>query len=405
MNTLFDYMPNKTASNLLDGIAGYEDGGFVGLEHGGIYHDDESLRGEGSGLGVDRDEGSDSGVDYSGEPDFGGQDRGPTGTSGSNITPANLGVGGMSQGMLQNIMLAGGGDALAGGLNNMNFTTATPDATSTSPMSTGSGPYGGSVNLSNFLTSQGIGLSPEQMAVMQQYDPSGVQRAAQNLSSSLLGMTQQNLASQAGAGFAGATGASQYRAGQASGQAQQALADTTQQSIRDYQSQVLGDVGDLVAGGADIRMVAPTTNPNWNPPSGATNYTFEGKEYKLINGNWQSVDQMTTDVEDTLTEQAQDPQTVFGAAQDILENPISGASNYVGGKVFDFLSDKRMKKDINYLFTMSNNVPIYTFKYKNSDDIHIGTMAQDIEGFIPDAVSEVNGYKMVNYNKVFNYNG
>ena len=358
MNTLFDYMPNKTASNLLDGIAGYEDGGFVGLEHGGLYHDDEG-------------EGSDSGVDYSGEPDFGGQSRG---YSGGTSDPGS-------------------------------FFDDTTTNTGNTTTNRGSSPYGGSVNLSNFLTSQGIGLSPEQMAVMQQYDPSGVQRAAQNLSGGLLGMTQQNLASQAGAGFAGATGASQYRAGQASGQAQQALADTTQQSIRDYQSQVLGDVGDLVAGGADIRMVAPTTNPNWNPPSGATNYTFEGKEYKLINGNWQSVDQMTTDVENRVTEQAQDPQTAYDAAQDILDNPISGASNYVGGRVFDFLSDKRMKKDINYLFTMSNNVPIYTFKYKNSDDIHIGTMAQDIEGFIPDAVSEVDGYKMVDYNKVFNYNG
>jgi len=62
-----------------------------------------------------------------------------------------------------------------------------------------------------------------------------------------------------------------------------------------------------------------------------------------------------------------------------------------------------LKKDIKYMFTMKNGVPIYTFKYKWSDDVNIGTMAQDIEGFMPEAVGEVNGFKTVNYSKVFNY--
>jgi hypothetical protein len=67
-------------------------------------------------------------------------------------------------------------------------------------------------------------------------------------------------------------------------------------------------------------------------------------------------------------------------------------------------SDVRLKKDINYLFTMNNGVPIYNFKYKWSDDVSIGTMAQDIEDMIPEAVShDSNGYKIVNYSKVFNY--
>ena len=70
----------------------------------------------------------------------------------------------------------------------------------------------------------------------------------------------------------------------------------------------------------------------------------------------------------------------------------------------DYYSDVRLKKDINYLFTMNNGVPIYNFKYKWSDDVSIGTMAQDIEDMIPEAIShDSNGYKMVNYSKVFNY--
>jgi hypothetical protein len=64
-------------------------------------------------------------------------------------------------------------------------------------------------------------------------------------------------------------------------------------------------------------------------------------------------------------------------------------------------SDRRLKKDVNYLFTMDNNVPIYTFKYNWSDDIEIGTMAQDLEDIIPEAVSELNGYKLVDYKQVF----
>ena len=65
------------------------------------------------------------------------------------------------------------------------------------------------------------------------------------------------------------------------------------------------------------------------------------------------------------------------------------------------LSGVRLKKDINHLFTLDNGVPIYTFKYKWSDDLQIGTMAQDIEGFMPDAVGEINGIKYVNYSLIW----
>jgi len=75
-----------------------------------------------------------------------------------------------------------------------------------------------------------------------------------------------------------------------------------------------------------------------------------------------------------------------------------------GGLSGSGLSDIRLKKDIEHLFTMDNGVPIYSFKYQWSDDTNIGTMAQDIEGIIPDAVSmNSEGYKMVDYSKVFNH--
>ena len=80
----------------------------------------------------------------------------------------------------------------------------------------------------------------------------------------------------------------------------------------------------------------------------------------------------------------QDPQAV-----------VSNLNETVG------LSDIRLKKDINHLFTLDNGVPIYTFKYKWSDYLQIGTMAQEIEGFMPDAVGEINGIKYVNYSHIW----
>lgn len=89
-----------------------------------------------------------------------------------------------------------------------------------------------------------------------------------------------------------------------------------------------------------------------------------------------------------------DPSTMGSYGQD--PNAIIGNLGITTG-----LSDRRLKKDVNYLFTMENNVPIYTFKYNWSDDIEIGTMAQDIEDIIPEAVSELNGYKLVDYKQIF----
>ena len=304
LNTLFDFMTPHNRINMLDGIAGYEAGGFVGYEHGGL-HDDF---GQGSGTNVD----------YSGEPGFGGQDRNPFTTYGSNISPASLGVGGMSQGMLQNIAMYGGGDTLAGGLNNMNFTTTnTGNTTTNTGTSTGGAPQS---LLDSILSSRGIQLTDEQMALMRDYDRSGVQQAAKGLSGGLLGMTQQMQQSQAGSGFAGATGASQYRAGQTSGQAQQSLADTTKQSIFDYKSQVLGDVADLVAGGADIAQGgAPTSNPDWNPPQDARSYNFEGFDWYNAEGTWLSKD----DVMEKIKEQA--PPNPGSGSNDAYYNAIFNA--------------------------------------------------------------------------------
>ena len=131
--------------------------------------------------------------------------------------------------------------------------------------------------------------------------------------------------------------------------------------------------------GAPDWAEVPADDPNWNPPSNPTG----GQVYNMDGANYywnQNTNSWETEQDYNYSTQDRDDDDEWGP------------------------SDVRLKKDINYLFTMNNGVPIYTFKYKWSDDVSIGTMAQDIEDMIPEAVStHSSGYKMVNYSKVFSY--
>ena len=66
-----------------------------------------------------------------------------------------------------------------------------------------------------------------------------------------------------------------------------------------------------------------------------------------------------------------------------------------------FFSDARLKEDIKRVGTAHNGLPIYTFKYKgdNTEQTHIGYMAQDVEKVHPEAVGESHGFKTVDYDK------
>ena len=61
------------------------------------------------------------------------------------------------------------------------------------------------------------------------------------------------------------------------------------------------------------------------------------------------------------------------------------------------MSDRRVKEDITQIGTLDNGLPVYTFRYKGGDTIHMGVMAQDVEQVNPDAVLEIGGIKHVNY--------
>lgn len=62
-------------------------------------------------------------------------------------------------------------------------------------------------------------------------------------------------------------------------------------------------------------------------------------------------------------------------------------------------SDIRLKDNIKYYDT-KNSYKRYTYQYKGDKKKYIGVMAQDIKDKIPEAVHEIFGYFMVDYNKL-----
>ena len=66
-----------------------------------------------------------------------------------------------------------------------------------------------------------------------------------------------------------------------------------------------------------------------------------------------------------------------------------------------FFSDRRLKHDIKRVGTAENGLPIYKFKYKgdDSEQTHVGFMADEVEKVHPEAVGLAGGYKTVDYDK------
>lgn len=73
-----------------------------------------------------------------------------------------------------------------------------------------------------------------------------------------------------------------------------------------------------------------------------------------------------------------------------------------------FWSDRRLKHDIKRIGKTDDGLPIYSFKYKgdDSEQTHIGFMADEVEKVNPDAVNtEPSGYKSVDYDRATKANG
>jgi hypothetical protein len=78
-----------------------------------------------------------------------------------------------------------------------------------------------------------------------------------------------------------------------------------------------------------------------------------------------------------------------------LSSAVSAAIPLIG-------SDIRLKENITHTGTSESGIPIYTFNYKNDNQLWSGTMAQDLLNLgRKDAVGIMNnGYYGVDYNKI-----
>lgn len=70
-----------------------------------------------------------------------------------------------------------------------------------------------------------------------------------------------------------------------------------------------------------------------------------------------------------------------------------------GGTLASKFSDSRLKEDVARVGTLADGTPVYRYRYIGSPRFELGLIAQDIEASNPDAVSEVSGFKAVDYRK------
>lgn len=97
-------------------------------------------------------------------------------------------------------------------------------------------------------------------------------------------------------------------------------------------------------------------------------------------------------------------QNELGAAQFNQQNDqnfMQGLGSIVGGALGVgklFLSDRRLKTDVERIGVLDNGLPIYRFRYRGDQTIYIGLMADEVEKVRPYAVgTTTSGYKAVDY--------
>lgn len=81
------------------------------------------------------------------------------------------------------------------------------------------------------------------------------------------------------------------------------------------------------------------------------------------------------------------------------QNP--GAGQYAGMALsaLALMSDKRVKEDIEPVGKLDDGQTVYKYRIEGDPRFQIGLMAQDVEKVHPEAVGEVGGVKMVNYDE------
>ena len=182
------------------------------------------------------------------------------------------------------------------------------------------------------------------------------------------------------AGSSGVAGLAQVLANQGAKQAQQASADIGRQEQAN-QARALGEAGrlqQLDREGEQKRDLLEREGSRM-----VEQYDMQ-KQEKMMDFAMQRKEAADQDIDNAA---AQTDQFISGAIQ---------------GGVTGIMSDIRLKENISKTGVSKSGIPIYTFSYKNDDQVWSGTMAQDLLDIgRDDAVLLMdNGYYAVNYNAI-----
>lgn len=80
-------------------------------------------------------------------------------------------------------------------------------------------------------------------------------------------------------------------------------------------------------------------------------------------------------------------------------NPWSQALGLGATALGAYLSDERAKENIEKVGELNDGQPVYRYNYKGDPRVQIGLLAQEVEESAPEAVGDVGGMKVVNYEK------
>lgn len=91
-----------------------------------------------------------------------------------------------------------------------------------------------------------------------------------------------------------------------------------------------------------------------------------------------------------------------GTTTQTANNPNGTFNNIMGTALMAsyLFSDRDLKTDIKKVGKTDEGLNVYTYKYKWGGPTQMGVMAQEVEKKRPEAVTEVGGYKAVNYGMV-----
>lgn len=76
-----------------------------------------------------------------------------------------------------------------------------------------------------------------------------------------------------------------------------------------------------------------------------------------------------------------------------------GGAAKIGSMIPGF-SDRRLKESVKRVGQTDDGLPIYTYRYRGSDQVHMGVMAQDVARVKPGAVTEMHGHLAVDYGAI-----